>query len=75
MAFKLGNIELDQLNPANLYNTYLGMSSKEQTYALIGVIAAVALIIILPVTMATAKLSSLRSQREGNLSYPGNRTV
>lgn len=59
---KFGNFDFERLNPSNLYNTYLGMTGREQTFALIGIGIALFLIVVLPVSMATAKLSGLRSE-------------
>lgn len=70
MFSKIGNFDLERLSPSNLYNSYLGMSGREQTYALVGVVAFLILIIVIPVVVATTKLSSMREQieiGEGNI--------
>jgi len=56
---KLGSFNLPSLKIGNLYNTYLGMNSREQTIALVvaGVIAA--LVIIVPISLASNKISRL----------------
>ncbi|MFH1652652.1 MAG: hypothetical protein ABIE74_01195 [Pseudomonadota bacterium] len=59
---KLGNFDFERLSPANLYNSYLGMSAREQTFTLVAAAVILVLVIILPVTMAIGKLSSLNSE-------------
>ncbi len=60
MALKLGNIDLSQLKLANLYNTYLGMTSRDQTVALIVVGIILVLVVALPVTVASGKIDRLK---------------
>lgn len=59
MDLKLGSFNFSSLKMGNVYNTYLGMNSREQTIALVvaGVIAA--LVIIVPITLASGKISRL----------------
>lgn len=59
MELKFGSFNLSQLKIGNLYNTYLGMNSREQTIALVvaGVIAV--LVIVVPVSLASGKISRL----------------
>ncbi len=64
MALKLGSVDLSQLKLGNLYNTYLGLNSREQTIALIVVGALLALVIILPVTVASGRISRLEREIE-----------
>ncbi len=59
MALKVGRFSLESLKVENLYNTYLGMNSREQTMALVGAIVVLVLIIILPVTIASSRISRL----------------
>lgn len=59
MDLKLSSLNLDKLKFTNLYNTYLGLTSREQTIALIVAGAILVLIVLLPVTVASRKLSSL----------------
>ncbi|MFH1875121.1 MAG: hypothetical protein ABH859_08095 [Pseudomonadota bacterium] len=64
MDLKLGNINLERLKFQNLYNTYLGLTSREQTIALIATAAVILLIILLPVTVASKKISNLEKSIE-----------
>lgn len=67
MDLKLGSIDLSQLKLANLYNTYLGLNSREQTIALVVVGALLALVILLPVTVASGRIGRLeRDIEKGN---------
>ena len=67
MELKLGNLNLERLKLQNLYNTYLGLTPREQTFALIGAAVVLLMVIILPVTVASGKISRLeRSIDEAN---------
>ena len=59
MDLKLGSFNLSSLKIGNIYNTYLGMNSREQTIALVvaGVIAA--LVIIVPISVASGRIGRL----------------
>jgi len=61
---KLGSFDLSQLKIANIYNTYLGMTSREQTIALIVAGALLALVVILPVTVASGRITKLEKDIE-----------
>jgi hypothetical protein len=56
---KLGSLNLEKLKFTNLYNMYLGLTSREQTIALIVAGALLVMIVFLPVTVASRKLSRL----------------
>jgi len=56
---KLGSLNLEKLKFANLYNTYLGMTSREQTIALVVAGALLVLVILLPVMAASSRISRL----------------
>lgn len=58
------NFSFERLRFDNLYATYLGMSSREQTIALGGVAAALFLIIFLPIMVARSSLHSLEEEIE-----------
>lgn len=60
--FKSFNFSFEKLRFDNLYATYLGMSSREQTIALGGVAAAAFLVIFLPIMVARSSLHSLEEQ-------------
>lgn len=59
MAIKLGGVSLDRLKLANLYSAYFGMSPREQTIALVVAAVVLVLIVILPVTVASGRISKL----------------
>ncbi|PIU57594.1 MAG: hypothetical protein COS89_04150 [Deltaproteobacteria bacterium CG07_land_8_20_14_0_80_38_7] len=59
MELKLGSVNLDRLKLQNLYNVYLGMTTREQTIALIAAAIIALLIIILPVMAASSRISKL----------------
>lgn len=64
MDLKLGSIDLGQIKISNLYNTYLGMNSREQTIALVVAAIVLALVIILPVTVASNRIGRLEKDIE-----------
>ena len=67
MVLKLGNVSLDRLKVQNLYNSYLGMTPREQTMALVGAVVILVLVVVLPVMVASGKITKLeRSIDEGN---------
>lgn len=55
---------LQRLNFEALYNTFLGLEGREQTFALIGAGVLVLFLIGLPLSLASGKLSSLENQLE-----------
>lgn len=64
MALKLGRFDIKQLKLETLYNVYLGMNPKEQTVALVVAVAAVLLVLILPVVVASSRISKLEGDVE-----------
>lgn len=58
MALKRGG--LDQLRPENIYNVFLGLQPREQTMALVGAVAMVVLLIVIPITLANSRLGKLQ---------------
>ena len=56
------DFNFDRLRFDQLYATFMGMSSKEQSIALASVIGGVLLLIFLPVTIASGTLHSLEKQ-------------
>lgn len=59
MALRLGSINLKQLKLENVYNVYFGMSPREQTFALIGAAVVIVLVVVLPVFVASSRISRL----------------
>ena len=59
MAFKIGSLNLKQLRLENIYKAYFGMGPREQTFALVGAIVALVLVVILPVVVASSRISRL----------------
>lgn len=67
MALKLGGVSLERLKIQNLYNAYLGMQPREQTMSLVGAAVILVLVVVLPVMVASGKITKLeRSIDEGN---------
>ena len=60
MAFKLDELNLERFSLDNLYSTYLGMNSREQSIALGVAIGVLFLVVILPITVASSTLGSLK---------------
>ncbi|MFH1831028.1 MAG: hypothetical protein ABH871_09710 [Pseudomonadota bacterium] len=59
MAFKMGPLNLKQLKLENIYNAYFGMSPREQTFALVGAVVVLVLVVVLPVVVASSRISRL----------------
>ncbi len=59
MALNLGRFSISSLKLDTLYNVYLGMNPREQTIALVAAIVVVLLVLILPVTVASSRISKL----------------
>jgi hypothetical protein len=62
VALKFGSFDFEKLKPENIYNAYLGMTSREQTFALVGAVVLSILIIVLPISVASSRITKL--QRE-----------
>ena len=59
MALKVGKFSFERLKIENLYNAYLGMTSREQTMALIAAAAVIILVVVLPIMVASNRISRL----------------
>jgi general secretion pathway protein M len=67
MALKVSSVSFERFKLQNLYNTYIGLTPREQTMALIAAAAVLVLIIVLPVMVASGKISKLeKSIQDGN---------
>jgi len=64
MALKVGSIRIERFKLQNLYNVYLGMTPREQTVSLIAACAILLLIIVLPVSVGSSKISKLQKSIE-----------
>jgi len=58
MALK-GRFSFERLKIENLYNIYLGMTSREQTMALIAAAAVIILVVVIPVMVASSRIGRL----------------
>lgn len=59
MDLRIGNINLERLKVQNLYNAYLGMNPRDQTVALVATAIILVLIVVLPVMVASGKISKM----------------
>jgi hypothetical protein len=50
---------LERINVENLYNTFLGMTPREQTIAVVMAVGVLVLFIIMPVSLASGRLSNM----------------
>lgn len=67
MDLRIGNINLERLKIQNLYNAYLGMNPRDQTIALVATAIILVLIIVLPVMVASGRISKMeKSITNGN---------
>jgi Sec-independent protein translocase protein TatA len=57
--FNLSSLNIKDLKLERIYNAYFGMSPREQTFALVGAIVVVVLVVILPVYVASNRISRL----------------
>ena len=57
--FNLSSLNIKDLKLERIYNAYFGMSPREQTFALVGAIIVVVLVVILPVYVASNRISRL----------------
>lgn len=70
MALKLGPLNLKHIKIESLYNAYFGMGPREQTFALVGAAVILVLVIVLPIVVATSKISRLeRDLNQGNRQF------
>jgi Sec-independent protein translocase protein TatA len=61
VALKVGSFSIKQLRLEKLYNIYFGMSPREQTFALIGAAIVLVLVVVLPVVVASSRISRLEN--------------
>ncbi len=59
---KLGAFNIKQLKLENIYSAYFAMGPREQTFALAGAAVALLLIIVLPVVVASGRISKLERE-------------
>lgn len=57
--FRLSSFNIKDLRLDRIYNAYFGMSPREQTFALVGAIVVVVLVVVLPVFVASSRISRL----------------
>jgi Sec-independent protein translocase protein TatA len=58
-VFRLNSLNIKDLRLDRIYNAYFGMSPREQTFALVGAIVVVILVVVLPVFVASNRISRL----------------
>lgn len=63
---------LERLNINNIYNMFLGLSPQQQTLALIGAVAVIVLIILLPVSLASGRIGKMEKLLKQSKSEMGN---
>ena len=72
MAIDFGKLNIKKIRLDSIYNLYLGMNPKEQTIALSIVGIVLILILVLPITIASSRISKLDAQVEdGNSQLRG----
>ncbi len=57
--FRLSSLNIKEIKLERIYNAYFGMSPREQTFALVGAIIVVVLVVVLPVFVASNRISRL----------------
>jgi hypothetical protein len=57
--FNLSSLNIKDLKLERIYNAYFGMSPREQTFALVGAIVVVVLVVVLPVYVASNRINRL----------------
>jgi general secretion pathway protein M len=62
MPLRIGRFSIEKFGLDNLYSIYLGMNPKEQTVSMIAAGIVVLLVIILPVTVASNRISKLEDE-------------
>lgn len=62
MSLKFGNLNFKNFKLLNLYSMYFGLSPREQTIALVVAAAVLILIVVLPVTVASGRISRLEAE-------------
>lgn len=61
MAIRLGRFSIEKLKVENLYAVYLGMNPREQTISLVAAAITLLLVLILPVMVASTRISRLET--------------
>lgn len=62
MDLKLGNLNLERFRLGNIYSTYFSMTPREQTIALVAAAAVIVLIVVLPIAVASNRISRLERE-------------
>lgn len=62
--FRLSSLNIKDLKLDRIYNAYFGMSPREQTFALVGAIVVIVLVVVLPVFVASNRISRLEKDLE-----------
>jgi len=63
-VFRLSSLNIKDLKLDRIYNAYFGMSPREQTFALVGAIVVIVLVVVLPVFVASNRISRLEKDLE-----------
>lgn len=70
MALKIENWSLERFKVGNLSGIYFGMSPREQSVALVGALAALVLVVVLPIAVASSRIGRLdREAGEGSRQF------
>lgn len=68
--FRLSSLNIKDLKLERIYNAYFGMSPREQTFALVGAIVVVVLVVVLPVFVASNRISRLEKDlAQGRMQF------
>jgi Sec-independent protein translocase protein TatA len=69
-VFRLSSLNIKDLKLERIYNAYFGMSPREQTFALVGAIVVVVLVVVLPVFVASNRISRLEKDlAQGRMQF------
>ena len=60
--FKLGSLNLKELKLEGIYRAYFAMGPREQTFALAGAVVALILVVVLPVVVASSRITKLERE-------------
>jgi Sec-independent protein translocase protein TatA len=70
VALRLGSINIKQLKLENIYNAYFGMGPREQTFALVGAAIVIVLLVVLPIFVASSRISRLEKDlAQGKMQF------
>jgi len=61
-VFKLGSLNLKELKLEGIYRAYFAMGPREQTFALAGAVVALILVVVLPVVVASSRITKLERE-------------